>query len=59
MDDRQEKFCEELTDLLLKHGFGIADRPYIFTLCKAEYWEMTDDFDRKAYIDEENRLHFI
>jgi len=54
MDDKEKKFCEELTALLLKYRFGIADEPYIYDLSD-DYMEST----RSAHIDEEGRLHFV
>jgi hypothetical protein len=60
MDDREERFCAELTKLLLKHGLGIADEPHVFDLTEGlESHHVAANYDRKASIDDEGRLQFV
>jgi hypothetical protein len=54
IQDKEKQFCEELTELLIKYGFGIAGEPNIYDLL-----DNYVDYDRKASIDDENRLHFL
>lgn len=51
---KEKEFCEKLTELLHKYGFGIADEPHIYNLQHPYI-----DEGREASIDDENRLHFV
>lgn len=54
MEKKELEFCQELTELLLKYGYGIADEPHIFELKTGS----DSDYGRTASINEEGKLEF-
>lgn len=55
MTDLEKEFCRELTELLLKHGFGIAGEPYIYELQSGP----DSDYCRSASINDDGQLLFV
>jgi hypothetical protein len=51
VDEKEKIFCEELTELLHRHGLGIADKPHVYELENCDY-------TRKCSIDEDGLLLF-
>lgn len=50
--ESEDAFCEALTDLLHKHGYGIADEPPV-------YWLENNDYTRKCSINKDGLLLFV
>lgn len=55
MNVKEQNFCAELTALLMKHGYGIADSPHIYELQAGP----DSDYGRTASIDGEGHLEFV
>jgi hypothetical protein len=55
MNIKEQNFCAELTTLLVKHGYGIADAPRVYELQSGP----DSDYGRNVSIDGEGHLNFV